>query len=390
MKNSERNSILKNKSAAALFIFFKPTQGGRMEVYMVKIVHCADMHFDTPFSDLPSHIADIRRGELLTTFEKIIDKTAEFNADVLLIAGDVFENEYVSYKTVEFLKRCFAKISHIPVFIAPGNHDAIDENEIYNKIDLGENVTIFGEGIGCVTFSDKRFRVYGHGFKNRYEDGSIWKGLTCPDDEYVNIFVTHCNLPPYREERFAPISSEIIEKSGIHYLAAGHIHNHEGINRSGKTTYAYSGIPEGRKFDEAGEKGIIMGEVSLNGADLSFVSVCSRQLFTLKTDISGCLTYDDILSKTHTEISNIYRIILTGEKKEGIVFDSYALEKLFSEKTFYTKIIDDTAVSGHSEAGLIEKAFIDKMAKKDCSAEIRELATKYAVSALRRGQVGKR
>ncbi len=357
---------------------------------MIKIVHCADMHFDTPFSDLPSHIANIRRGELLTTFEKIIDKTAEFNADVLLIAGDVFENEYVSFQTVEFLKRCFAKISHIPVCIAPGNHDAIDENEIYNKIDLGENVTIFGEGIGCVTFRDKGFRVFGHGFLNKHEDSSVWNSLTCPDDEYVNIFVTHCNLPPYREERFAPISSEIIEKSGIHYLAAGHIHNHEGINKLGKTTYAYSGIPEGRKFDEAGEKGIIMGEVSFDGADLSFVSVCSRQLITLKCDISDCLTYDDILSITHTQKNNIYRIILTGEKKEGIVFDSFVLEKLFSEKTFYTKIIDDTAGASQGEPGLIERAFIDKIAIKDCSVEIRELATKYAVSALRTRQVSKR
>ena len=41
------------------------------------------------------------------------------------------------------------------------------------------------------------------------------------------------------------------------YIALGHIHKFSGIKRIGNTYYAYSGCPEGRGFDEEGDKGII-------------------------------------------------------------------------------------------------------------------------------------
>lgn len=357
---------------------------------MAKFVHCADMHFDTPFADLPPHIAEIRRGELLTTFERIIDKTADFGADCLLIAGDVFENEYVSYKTVEFMKRCFAKIPDIPVFIAPGNHDAIEGNEIYHKISLGENVTVFGEGIKCFTFEEKAFRIYGRGFLNKYERSSGGLNIKCPDDGLVNIFITHCSLPPYREERFFPLTEEDIEKTGLDYLAAGHIHNHEGFKKTGKTTYAYCGIPEGRQFDEAGKKGIVLGEISPGKSDFKFVPMCTREFMTKEVDISTCLTYDDILSKMETEKDNIYRIILTGEKNEEISFDTTALESLFSERVFYAKVVDKSKEAVLKEPGLMEKAFIKKLHEKCGDEKTVSLAAKFGVSALRGRQVGNR
>lgn len=249
---------------------------------------------------------------------------------------------------------------------------------------------MFGEGLKDFVFADKGFRVYGHGFTEKYEKATYWDDLVCPDDGLVNIFVGHCSLSPYTEERFAPLSSEQIENSGIHYLAAGHIHNHEGIKRAGDTVYAYCGIPEGRKFDEDGEKGIIMGEVSCDKIDVSFVPICSRKFITLKVDINECLTYDDILTKVNINENDIYRIILIGERKESIIFDTNALEKLLLEKTFYAKVIDKSLELLPTEPGLMEKSFLDKLASNPSNEETVKLAKEFGVAALRGKKVGYR
>ena len=58
----------------------------------VKILHCSDIHFDTPFKELSKEIANNCREELLETFKRIIDLTIEENVQVLFIAGDLFDN----------------------------------------------------------------------------------------------------------------------------------------------------------------------------------------------------------------------------------------------------------------------------------------------------------
>ena len=58
----------------------------------IKVLHCADLHFDTPFKELSKEVSDTSKNELLEVFKKIIDLAIEENIEVLLIAGDVFDN----------------------------------------------------------------------------------------------------------------------------------------------------------------------------------------------------------------------------------------------------------------------------------------------------------
>ena len=149
---------------------------------MVKIVHCSDTHFDSPFLGLSAGAAQIRRAEQFESFEKVIDITAETGADILLLAGDLFENDVVSRLTAEFLRRCFEKIKNTYVFIAPGNHDYTDGNSIYKNASLGENVIVFTGGIQSVTIEDKKCRVYGCGFEKQFYTGNF-DGFRAQDDD---------------------------------------------------------------------------------------------------------------------------------------------------------------------------------------------------------------
>ena len=69
----------------------------------VKILHCADLHFDTPFKELNKEISQVSKEELLQVFKNIIDLTINENVEVLLIAGDVFDNLTVNKNTLFFI-----------------------------------------------------------------------------------------------------------------------------------------------------------------------------------------------------------------------------------------------------------------------------------------------
>ena len=57
----------------------------------IKILHTADIHFDTPFSGMAPSEALKSKEELKQVFEKIIQIVLEKNVDIFLIAGDVFD-----------------------------------------------------------------------------------------------------------------------------------------------------------------------------------------------------------------------------------------------------------------------------------------------------------
>ena len=45
----------------------------------VKILHCADLHFDTPFKELTKEVSENSKEELLEVFKNIIDLTIKEN-----------------------------------------------------------------------------------------------------------------------------------------------------------------------------------------------------------------------------------------------------------------------------------------------------------------------
>lgn len=70
--------------------------------------------------------------------------------------------------------------------------------------------------------------------------------------------------------RYDPVSEEELAASGLDYAAFGHVHAFSGLRRAGDCFYAWPGCPEGRGFDETGEKGVIIADVERGGVKLRF------------------------------------------------------------------------------------------------------------------------
>ena len=100
----------------------------------VKIVHTADLHFDTPFNEVDEKQRLINKEELKEVFKNIINFCKEKYVDILLLAGDIFDNLTLSRETIYFIENVFNDIKETRVFISPGNDDPYDNNSFYKRV----------------------------------------------------------------------------------------------------------------------------------------------------------------------------------------------------------------------------------------------------------------
>lgn len=326
----------------------------------VKIMHCSDFHFDTPFSGFDGNIAEIRREDIRENFSAIISMAKENKIQILLMAGDLFDNASVSPETISLMQKRFDEIPEIKVFISPGNHDPIGEKSYYNIVKWPSNVYIFKNQVAKVELEELNTVVYGYGFAGKYEKGCLLKDFRVENHNKINFMVMHGEVVKGEVESiYNAIRVQHIENSGLDYLALGHVHSFSGINKIGTTYWSYSGCPEGRGFDELGEKGIVIGEVGKSYAALQFVKTCKRQNEVLKANISGSENYDDIILNINNALidykekndlsaiydltkKDIYKIVLEGEIDKDFLINTSVLHEKLKYQFYYVKVEDNT------------------------------------------------
>lgn len=368
----------------------------------IKVLHCADLHFDTPFKELSKEVSDTSKNELLEVFKNIIDLAIDENIEVLLIAGDVFDNLTVNKNTLFFISDQIRRINNIKVFISPGNHDPYNEKSFYNMINWPENVYIFKGDMEFKEVKELNLIVWGAGFRNNYENETLLRGVNVDNDK-INIMILHGEIASTSSKNeYNPIYINDIYNSNIDYIALGHRHKFSGILKEGMTTYAYSGCPQGRGFDEEGEKGVIIGEVYRGGTDLRFFPVCKRKYVTKEINITGSNNYDEVIFKILSDLSdeeinkNFYKIILKGELKEHFNLKENLLIEKLKNKFYYIKIINNTSIEINleelSKDYSIKGKFIAKILEKlkdasDDNKEILKLALKIGIQCLSEDEV---
>ena len=68
----------------------------------MKILHCADLHMDSPMeTHMTREQAAKRNAEILMSFQRMTEYAEKEKVRVVLIAGDLFDGERVTRRTVE-------------------------------------------------------------------------------------------------------------------------------------------------------------------------------------------------------------------------------------------------------------------------------------------------
>lgn len=355
---------------------------------MIKIIHGADFHLDSPFSGLTPERAAQRRGEQRELLDALAGLAREKGADLVLLAGDLLDSEHVYRETAQALRAALAAIP-CPVLISPGNHDFYSSRSVWAALDWPDNVHIFTSAAleavelpGCT--------IWGRAFTDSHQDTCPLEGLAVPDDGRVHIACLHGEVDG--AGGYGPISAADIAASGLDYLALGHVHQGSGLQKAGNTFWAYPGCPEGRGFDELGEKGVLYVEAEPGKVTARFVPLARRRYEIISVDITLGV---DILSAVRAALPEnrenlICRIILTGE---GGTPNLAALERALSPEFYGLTLIDRTRLpqdlwarrEGDALTGLFLRTMWDK-----CQGEpdnpLWQLAARYGLAALEGGE----
>ena len=307
---------------------------------MLKVLHGADFHLDSPFSGLKPDAAARRRGEQRELLARLTDLAREREADLVLLSGDLLDGDLVFRETVQVLARALGEIP-CPVFLAPGNHDWYGPQSPYAALEWPGNVHLFtGPELGAVRLPELGCTVWGAAFCAPRQSASPLRGFHAPA-EGVQLAVLHGEVAAQGD--YGPISEEDIAASGLDYLALGHVHGCTGVLTAGAVPYAYCGCIEGRGFDELGDKGFLFGELAPGAADLRFVPFAQRRYCIAQADI----TDGDALSALerllpHDTAQDVYRIRLTGAPDQPPRLS--LLAETLSPRFFALQLRDETTV----------------------------------------------
>ena len=310
---------------------------------MIKLLHAADFHLDSPFRGLPPELARQRRREARESLLRLAQFANAEETDLVLLAGDLFDGGELYRETAETLTRALGMIRG-RVFIAPGNHDFYDPHGLYGSVDWPDNTYIFKRPkIEAVPVPELGCTVYGAAFTAPEGTEDPLRGFRVPSDGGVHLMVLHSDVDGARQYR--AVSRGEIAESGLTYLALGHVHGFSGIQKLWNTTWAYPGCPEGRGFDECGPHGVIAGTVEPGKTALRFVNFARRKYEILRVDVTGrepLEALEDALADTDTA-SDIYRVVFTGTTAAGGV-DLEGIRAALRERFYQLQLRDETTL----------------------------------------------
>lgn len=314
----------------------------------VKILHCADIHIGAAESFLKT-AAQSRRIETLLTFERIIDMAISEKVELIALAGDIFDSNSIKESFVNSVLSKIAE-SNIPTVFAAGNHDPLNNESPFKTRELPQNLFVLDITDDCITFEDLGVKVYGRSFESAFLKGTAAFSIK-PSPDYINIMVQHGDLCSDLNSDYNAITPAFVKKSGMDYIALGHIHKRTPVGKIENTSFAYCGCPEGQGFDELDQKGVYIGNIGRGICELEFVAVSKRQHILHKQDISGISSSQEIVSAVLSSLEaaygegfcdNLYKIELVGSVTPDTIPDLAEITARLHEKLYFAKCKDNT------------------------------------------------
>ncbi len=224
----------------------------------MKIVHAADLHIDSPLRGLDRYEGapvESLRGATRRALENLVALCIEERADVLLLAGDVFDGTWKDYSTGLFFAAQMARLreAKVPVVIVRGNHDAA--SSVVKALRLPENVReLSSKKPETFELRDAAIAVHGQSFSQRVTSDDLAARYPDRVPGVFNIGLLHTSIDGREgHEPYAPTSLETMRSKGYDYWALGHVHAREIV--CADPYVVYPGNLQGRHARETGPKG---------------------------------------------------------------------------------------------------------------------------------------
>ena len=131
----------------------------------IRLVHSSDLHVDD------GRVAALNAGDGAAGLAAVLATARELAADIVLLAGDTFDNHMVTGATIDRAGRLLADAG-LPVVSLPGNHDPATPDSIYRRAGFDRIAGLAVLGIThdrAVTFAAHHLEIWGNAHRD-YQD----------------------------------------------------------------------------------------------------------------------------------------------------------------------------------------------------------------------------
>ncbi len=285
---------------------------------MLKILHLSDIHMGSSFSHgriNPESGVNTRLEDFVKTLSIAIDRAISEPVDLVLFGGDAFPDATPPPFVQEAFASQFRRLVDvgIPVVLLVGNHDQHSQGLggaslcIYRTLGVPGVQTRNGvvqivtlpwltrsalmtrqetEDLSMVEVNQlltERLRVVLEGEIRRL------------DDEIPTVLLAHlmADSAALGAERFLAVGKgftlpvSLLARPCFDYVALGHVHKHQNLNKSNNPPVVYPGSIERVDFSEEKEdKGYVMIELERGNTDWEFCPLPARPFRTIEVDVS--------------------------------------------------------------------------------------------------------
>lgn len=334
----------------------------------IRLLHIADIHIGMenhgrldPATGLHSRVLDFLRR-----MSEALDYALENGVDLVIFAGDAYKNRDPNSTLRREFSRRIKKVADagIPVVMVVGNHDMPVAEKRASSIEIFKTLEVPN------IFVASREEVYHietkHGpvqvatipyplrsrllAQDKYKDLSIEKlndSLREIITENVNVLaarvmerpdipailaahLTVAEAEQGSEQRVMVGQDAVILKSAVtnpafDYVALGHIHKFQDVNKGAHPPVVYSGSLERIDFGEEKEpKGFVIAEVGRGETTYEFRQVDARPFLTISVDVSEADSPTSAILKeiaAHNLEEKVVRLLVTLDEGQETHID---------------------------------------------------------------------
>lgn len=361
----------------------------------MRFVHIADVHLGTGFktASFGPKKGKERRLEIKETLMRTVTYCEDNGVDLLLIAGDFFEEQQVTISELKDVNSVFGKLSKTIVLLSAGNHDPrTDLGSLYDLIDWVPQVRLFGKELTSIHFPELETRVWSFSWHQKHLPPFVFQEPVELDSNSTNILMLHGDV--YQDSDYLYIDRGLLQGMGFDYVALGHIHKKDFI----EPWLAYPGSLEPLDFSETGTHGFIEGTIVGHHLVTDFKPFSRRSFHRVPVMVDGQMTFETIIDIAFEAVrgmspDDFYRIILEGDLATDVELDLETLVSRLEKQLYYVEVVDRTQLDLNLEQlemdyeGTLIGAYITAMKEKDTTDPIVADAMKKGIRLLLEEQV---
>ncbi|MEH2154552.1 exonuclease SbcCD subunit D [Nostoc sp.] len=349
---------------------------------MIKILHLSDIHMGSGFSHgriNPATGLNTRLEDFVNTLSICIDRALRDAVDMVIFGGDAFPDAtpppYVQQAFASQFRRLMD--ANIPTVLLVGNHDQHSQGQGGASLNIYRTLGVPGFVVGdtltthCIQTRNGKVQVITLPWLTRSTlmTRQETEGLSLAevnqllterlrvvlegevrrlDPDVPTILLAHlmADNATLGAERFLAVGKgftlplSLLTRPCFDYVALGHVHRHQNLNKSNNPPVIYPGSIERVDFSEEKEdKGYVMLELERGSAEWEFCPLTVRTFQTIEVDISKADDPQAVLMKAIAKYDiqdAVVRLIYKLRSEQMDLIDSSSLHTALNPAHTYT------------------------------------------------------